>query len=1492
MAWQEDQSIGPDVAAAGRLITDTISRDLVTCDLYDALDSARYSSNPYSSPSREWPPTVDVASNRELPPVLIDRYNAAGGQGTALCGIFPSIRRAWATVDNSLFLWRFDKWDGLCPEYNGEEQAICAVGLAKAMPGIFVEAIHHLLILATPVEIILLGLCCTGSGDGSDPYAELSIQPLHDYTIPSDGITMTCIQSTDKGRIFLAGRDGHIYELLYSSGMGWKSRCWKVCHTGSFGSLISRWVLPNSFTFGTVDPVVEIVIDNERNILYTRTHESKIQVFDLGRNGESALKRVAEERNIGEQRDARYGSGRTSARRSASRAHKTSIVSIATLSSIESKFLHLVVTTSDGQRMYLSTSPSAGSRGLNGSSSSSQRPSTLKLVMTRPAPSVGTGGVVTFGSLSLGGRSQAETLVLKLEAAFYSSGLLLVSDSSPSTVSRLLATTRDLTTPPLVPGSLAMGSSASSGRNFRALRETVSLVAVDGRTLAFADVLPPPEYMATVEAAVWEMAGLNGVEGEMTRARRLWARGELAIQHALPRRKAVVFSNMGLTEVVFNRPVDLLQKILEKNMSHSLLEEFFQRYGAGEAAAMCLLLAARLLSGQEKPVLSAIAERAGEAFEDPRLVGVPQMQGGTATTNAVTSSGMGFNMGQVVQEAVPIYSGAHEGLCLCTARLLWPVWELPVMVLKGESRFEDKDGGIIVCRLSLEAMQALEDKIRALEQFLRARRNQRRGQYGRILGFGDLPGSFGNGNLDSVGKNLFDATIPRGTSMHGSTHKRQRVPYSAVELSVMEVRSMELIRRLLRRSGEALLLLQLLSQHHVARLAQVFDVNMRHKLVHLTFHQLICSEEGEQVATRLVAALMEYYIGPDGRGTVDDISLKLRDGCPSFYQETDYTFYQAVECLERARESVDSEQRERLAREALGLLGRVPESADLLSVCQRFEEIRFYEAVVELPLRKAKAVDPNEDAYNDHIDESQREIALLARQQSYEVVANALRNLKGEGVQGGLRAGFGPSQSASGQSVSNVALKENFIRQIVQLSVKWPDRAFHEYLYQIMIDLGLESELLELGGPDLVPFLQNAGSRGMLKSGSTGKEPGMVSAPPSVSHSRQPVTVEQAKYLELLSRYYVHRRQHLLAAHVLLRLAERRQVDGGGSLTLVQRYQYLSNAVLQARSASGGVVTSNSDVDTTGGGLLELLEGKLAVLRFQIKIKEELDMLILKSEAARGTASTNAPAELSFPGKRNLVEEAAVTTAKEKSSELGQELKSISQLYNDYAVPFELWEVCLEILHFSNYARDSQNHVMRDTWARLLDQALLLGGVVEACAVLRRVGPQLFPGDGGSLPLDTICLHLEKAAQERVSSGKEAVGDEDIARALVTACKDSAEPVQRTYERLLATGSALPSPLLRLRMLRSVLTVLREWALSALAQQMGNGTAGNFLVVRGVLSLEQTALISQGLKDTLTVSANRYMTEVRRLPLPPSQVEIVYQGFKELEDMLMGASPF
>lgn len=85
-------------------------------------------------------------------------------------------------------------------------------------------------------------MCCSSSADGTDPYAEISLQPLPEYTMPSDNVTMTCVACTDNGQIYLTGRDGHIYELQYTTGSAWRKPCRKICLTTGFGSLVSRYI--------------------------------------------------------------------------------------------------------------------------------------------------------------------------------------------------------------------------------------------------------------------------------------------------------------------------------------------------------------------------------------------------------------------------------------------------------------------------------------------------------------------------------------------------------------------------------------------------------------------------------------------------------------------------------------------------------------------------------------------------------------------------------------------------------------------------------------------------------------------------------------------------------------------------------------------------------------------------------------------------------------------------------------------------------------------------------------------------------------------------------------------------------------------------------------------------------------------------------------------------------------------------------------------------
>ncbi|KAL5651070.1 hypothetical protein ACJX0J_036528, partial [Zea mays] len=167
-------------------------------------------------------------------------------------------------------------------------------------------------------------------------------------------------------------------------------------------------------------------------------------------------------------------------------------------------------------------------------------------------------------------------------------------------------------------------------------------------------------------------------------------------------------------------------------------------------------------------------------------------------------------------------------------------------------------------------------------------------------------------------------------------------------------------------------------------------------------------------------------------------------------------------------------------------------------------------------------------------------------------------------------------------------------------------------------------------------------------------------------------------------------------------------------------------------------------------------------------------------------------------------------------------------------------KVCLEMLSFANYSGDADSKIVREVWARLLDQALTKGGVAEACSVVKRVGSKLDPADGACLPLDIICLHLEKAAVDRLSSGEELVGDDDVARALLGACKGLPGPVLVVYDHLLSNGAIIPSLNLKLRLLRSVLAILREWGISVIAHRLGTTSAGASFFLDGTFSLNQT----------------------------------------------------
>ena len=108
--------------------------------------------------------------------------------------------------------------------YDGLDQIIVTAGLVPPKPGIFVDEVKYVLVLATPVEIVLQGVCF----EGNNVFGDVILHPITvlveglllivmfaaQTSISSDGVNMLKTVGTQNGRILAAGKDGNLYEIL------------------------------------------------------------------------------------------------------------------------------------------------------------------------------------------------------------------------------------------------------------------------------------------------------------------------------------------------------------------------------------------------------------------------------------------------------------------------------------------------------------------------------------------------------------------------------------------------------------------------------------------------------------------------------------------------------------------------------------------------------------------------------------------------------------------------------------------------------------------------------------------------------------------------------------------------------------------------------------------------------------------------------------------------------------------------------------------------------------------------------------------------------------------------------------------------------------------------------------------------------------------------------------------------------------------------------
>ena len=80
------------------------------------------------------------------------KQQTARVQRQHLSGLFPEIGRAWAIVDNRLYLWAFDS-NCEVEEFQHSDHLIVSVALVPARRGVFIDDVQYVLVVATTIEI-------------------------------------------------------------------------------------------------------------------------------------------------------------------------------------------------------------------------------------------------------------------------------------------------------------------------------------------------------------------------------------------------------------------------------------------------------------------------------------------------------------------------------------------------------------------------------------------------------------------------------------------------------------------------------------------------------------------------------------------------------------------------------------------------------------------------------------------------------------------------------------------------------------------------------------------------------------------------------------------------------------------------------------------------------------------------------------------------------------------------------------------------------------------------------------------------------------------------------------------------------------------------------------------------------------------------------------------------------------------------------------------
>ncbi|KAF2188726.1 nucleoporin-domain-containing protein [Zopfia rhizophila CBS 207.26] len=616
------------IERAARTINDTLGRESRYPDLETYVGqgaSAEYdlSANP------AWTPFQKLRTY-EIPERIFDQVNHT--QMASCMGLFAEINHAWVTIDNQLYLWDYTHPNPELIGYEDQPHTITAVKLVKPRANVWKASISHLLVVATSNEMILIAVECQKGPEGVHAVSLFKTG----MQVSIKGIHVSCIEGSPKtGRIFFAdGRDSEdIYELNYQQEEKWFStRCSKTNH-------VRKSVTLPSIAFIAApkhDHVVQMAIDDTRNLLYVLSSNSTIRVFHMKMPTtlEMSLARtlVTIKTMCGHmvrQTELLFG-------------RDMKIVGIDPISAPEANQLSLMATTSTGCRIFLSTT-SAGYYN-----DSTAAPTSMQVRHIRfPPPDTQTPSQVPTnqsqpyqGSASSAADSPA--LIRTVQAYRYAPGSFFCFVQKPNEHNHIVF----MSAPH--PGRISQPQDPSQGPKYAETAQSLTL----GGILQDIGLVTEPFSAANTPIGFGN---------------------ELAVQFDKPLSEFAILTHTGIETVRRRRLVDLFAATIKYGGGDEGVEgdlrKIARQYGRAETAATALAVAC----GQSSDVGpdSRIAK-----ISDPEVLEYARKAfielGGKAQLNENSTL-----EGLTVDNVRP--SPRHDGIALYISRLVRSIWRSPII---------------------------------------------------------------------------------------------------------------------------------------------------------------------------------------------------------------------------------------------------------------------------------------------------------------------------------------------------------------------------------------------------------------------------------------------------------------------------------------------------------------------------------------------------------------------------------------------------------------------------------------------------------------------------------------------------------------------------------------------------------------------------------------------------------------------------------------------